>query len=140
MQAAIAVWLGMLYVVLLGDQKDVVLFEQAVSHDVDIFFKGADDADARNVVEVFLHRLQRYRKPAALELLGDALWRFEAALYGVDGVIGAAGVELRVEDVELGLYLHQGALVKRHDLLEFFWVVQKHVLTFRGAARIRRQS
>ena len=53
-QAAVAVGLGLLYVVLLKDERDVVLREQQVGDPVDVVHVAADHAHAGDVVQMLL--------------------------------------------------------------------------------------
>lgn len=72
MQAAVAVRLGIGNVVLLLDQRQVVLPHEHVRYRVNILDKRTDYTDTANIVQIIYHGLQRDRKSAPLELADNA--------------------------------------------------------------------
>ena len=79
MQAAVAVRLGIGNVVLLLDQRQVVLPHEHVRYRVNILDKRTDHTDAANIIQIIYHRLQRDRESAPLELADNAARAFDAA-------------------------------------------------------------
>ncbi len=117
-QAAVAVRLRVLDVVLPLNQRDVILPQQRIREQVNVLRKRADDAHTGDVIEVFLDGAQRHRQIAPLELFKDALRTFQPRLDGLNRVVFSVERHLHVEHAELGLDLHRRTAVIRHHLLE----------------------
>ena len=76
MIAAIAIGLGMLDVILDGNNRNIILADQHIGNGINIINKGADYADSRNVVQILHHGFQRHREIAALKLFVQYLKAF----------------------------------------------------------------
>ena len=121
MQTAVAVWLGVLYVVLALDELHVVLRGQEVRHGVDIVDVVAHYADACDVVQLALCVIAAERYSLAVELLKNALRGFHAVLKVMYRVVVVFRLEFAVEYLKLGLDLADRGLVemlKLHELVE----------------------
>ena len=99
-QRAVAIVVRRLDVVLLFDDLHIRLPRQHLTHAVDIVDVAANDAHARDVVDVFSRGLDRERQAALDELGDDARLRFDASVDVVDGVSRVEDIEFAVEDVE----------------------------------------
>ena len=120
-QTAVAVWLGVLYVVLALDELHVVLRGQEVRHGVDIVDVVAHYADACDVVQLALCVIAAERYSLAVELLKNALRGFHAVLKVMYRVVVVFRLEFVVEYLKLGLDLADRGLVemlKLHELVE----------------------
>ena len=84
MQAAVAIRLGILDIILALDERQVILPHEHIGHGINILNERADHADAADIIEVFHHGLQRNRKAAAFEFADDAARRLDAAFDRVD--------------------------------------------------------
>ena len=115
-QAAVAVGLGVCDIVFAFDERNIILAQQRVGQFIDVRRVRADDAHARDVVEVLLDALHRQGVAAAGELFHDALRGFETGLDRFDGVAVVLQGQLLVEHVELGLHLHDRAAIVAHQL------------------------
>ena len=115
-QRAITVVVGRLNVVLLFDDLHIRLPCQHLAHAVDVVDVAANDAHARDVVDVRPRGLDRKRQATLDELGDDALLRFDAPVDVVDGISRIEDVELAVEDVEFQRELPDGGVVEiLHD-------------------------
>ena len=73
MQAAVAVGLGIFYVVLALYEAYIVLLQQGPLQIIHIVEKRADDPDARNVTDMLLHGIKAYGKLFAAHFIENAL-------------------------------------------------------------------
>ena len=117
MQAAVAVILGVLNVILAFDQRHVVLTKQRVGHHINIAGERADHPQARDVPQVFLDAFHRQRNALAHGLVHDAFRRLDAGFDAFDRVAVIAQGKFLVQHVEFGFHLHQRAAVAGHQLL-----------------------
>ncbi len=111
MVAAVAVGLGVFDVVLFFDDYQIVLTGQHLSHGVDVLDEGADDPDARNVVEVGAHGIQGNREALAVHLFDNAHRALDAALDRVDGVVPLSKTGVPLQNFQLGADLLNARLV-----------------------------
>ena len=58
MIAAVAVGLGMLDIILDGDNRNVILADQHIGNGINIINKGTDYADSCNVIQILHHGFQ----------------------------------------------------------------------------------
>ena len=128
MQAAVAVRLGIGNVVLLLDQRQVVLPHEHVRYRVNILDKRTDHADTANIVQIIYHRLQRDRKSAPLELADNAARTFDAALDGINRAWLARNTRLIAQNIQLGLDLADAGFVQHHHLLHLHRGFDQHFL------------
>ena len=118
MVGTVTVVFGMTDIVLHHDHTDVVLTGQHVRDCVDIVHEGTDHADARDIVQVLHHRLQRNRESAALKLLDDAHGLLHPGLDHLDGVPLVTDRKLVIQDFQLGLHLPDRTGIFHHRFLE----------------------
>src|SRR5699024_5545888 len=67
-----------------------------------LFRSGADDPDARNVVEVGAHGIQGNREALAVHLFDNAHRALDAALDRVDGVVPLSKTGVPLQNFQLG--------------------------------------
>ena len=110
-EAPVAVGLGLLDVVPRAQQLHVILAGQQIRHGVHVLHIGADDADAGNVRQILHRALHADGRALPTQLFGDGLDGLHPALDVVDGIAPVPGLELVVEDFQLGLnFLHRGGI------------------------------
>ena len=117
MEGAVAVFLGMLDVVLFRDEGDIILTEEGVGDEVDIVDVGANDTDPRHIVDVLLNGFQGEGQALSLQLVHDAFGALQTGGNGGDGIAVVFQLELGVQHFKFGLDLLEGAGVEH---LQFF--------------------
>ena len=115
-EAAVAVGLGILDIILAPDQPDVVLLQETVRQHIDVVYEGTDHPDAGDVEDILRDGFQREGQVLPHHLVQDAGWGLQAVLDGIDGVAVMVQGEALVQDAELRLDLHDGAAVAGHQV------------------------
>ena len=120
MQAAVAVWFGILDVILALDQRDIILPQQAVCETVDVLGERADDTNPCNIKQVVFDGFQCKWKAAPLDFCGNAFRTFEAGFDGFNRVVFTVQGQLDIEHAEFCLHLHDRTAVIGHQTLKGF--------------------
>ncbi len=124
MQAAVAVGLWILDVVLFLHQDDVIGLDHQICQAVNIIRKGTDHADACHVGEIFPDALYRDGISFPVQLFINAFGGFQTALDGLKGIPVVLLGKFFVKDLELCLDHHDGAAVLHHQVVENLGISQ----------------
>ena len=115
--AAVAVFLGLLDVVLDGDDPHVRLVGEHAGDLVDVVDVGAQHADAGDVGEVLRHVLDRDLIAELFQLARDGGRLFEPALDELDGVAAVAHRHVLGEHLQLGAHFKDRTMIAHHHFL-----------------------
>ena len=115
MQAAIAALFRVFDVVLRLNDVDVILHGQHVRQFVNIVHKRADDANARDIVQILFNRVHRNRQAEAVHLFINASRLFETRFNALNRVAVEFVGEFDVQHLKLGFHFEHRAGIIAHQ-------------------------
>ena len=121
MQTTVAVWLGMLDVIFLLEQNNIILSSQQLRYRINILHKRANNADARNVMDMLPHISNRSRKAKPIQLFDDADRSFQPRFYGLHRVALVFYLKSLVQHLDFGFDLQQGTFVIHQHLFKWLY-------------------
>ena len=114
-QTTIAVGLGAGDVVLFADECDIILTQKRICQHVDIVDIRAYHPYAGHIIQIGPDGIQSEGQAPAFQLLNDAGGAFQPRVDEIDGVTPVTHVIFRIEHLELGADLFDGAGVHHHQ-------------------------
>ena len=130
MVASVAIYLWTPYVILYGNDPDIILSGQHTADVVNIVDKRTDHADSRNIVQILSHRLYCHRKASALQLLKNALRLLYAGSDHLNGISLVSHGKLVVQHLQLCLKLPDCAGILHHLIPELYGLADQALRHF----------